>query len=1153
MNSPKFRRLALALLLSSLPVSQLIAQTLTSATVVGTVKDATGAVVPNATVRIRQPETDAISTTVTGASGRYRFPFLKPADYDITAEAGALQAAPVQIHLLVGQEQSVNLTVAVKAVQQTVEVDTSAGILQTENGNDLTDYSQQYIENTPVNGGDITNIAFSTPGVRLNVGGGNANFNVNGLPFNSVLFTVNGADIVEPYNNNNKSGSSNNTLGANDVAEASVITNAYSAQYGREAGAQVNYISKSGTSHFHGNLVENYNGDILNANDWFSNLKGTPRGKAVANQFAGSIGGPVILPKLGNLKDRFTFFFNYEGLRYSLPTGGTVSLPSQALQTYVLANVPASALPYYQAVFNLYNQAPGLSRAVPVTNTGLYADPNQGCGKAATNGLSGKYLSGTSGQFFGMQTVGGQPVYGVSCAVAYGTNTSSINTEYYVDGRVDWNINAKQKAYFRISRDAGIQASSTSPINPLFNGRSPQPWVIPQINHTYTITPSLVNNFILNGNYYSVVGGANTPAQLALIPLSISVSGAGASSGGFPTLSPSLNTGRIGQQLGIIDDISWEHGHHTLQFGVNNRENRISSTANLSGTLPSYSFGNLTDWATGTVTDAAYNSPNSFSQAFPLQPHVHIRVDSLGFYGQDEWKILKNLNLTYGARFEYQGNPWCKENCYSRANAPFLSSSYQAGSAVPYNATLQNGFNKDFVQLEGIVTEPRFGFAYSPLGEGKTVVRGGIGLFANTFTASITSNIYGNSPNKFTPTVKTGTVGLAPTVGSSQVTAIASNTAFQAGFANGDTLAQLQAAVGAGVTFATPSLYVNPTRFHTNKVLEWSLEVEQPLTKHDVATLSYAGNHSYNYFLTNSSANGYASTGYGGLPTTIPDSRFASVTQGFDTGYSNYDGLTFVERHAFAHGFQASGSYTWSKSLALTSIYNPTLYSLGAPGTIRKKSDSYGPTAFDTRHNFSADFVYSTPKFSKALYQNTLGGWKLGGKIYLYSGRPFSVTDSLISAKSAGSFSNTTSSTVLADLINPAALGRHCTRSYLNVGSGSASCFASTDFAPATGAGAQTDWGNTKPNSFRGPGFASISAQLGKTFSVTESTHFELGADAYNLFNHPNFGLPASDVGASSGFGEITATQASPTSIYGTGQGSLVSGRVLVVFGKFIY
>ncbi len=107
--------------------------------------------------------------------------------------------------------------------------------------------------------------------------------------------------------------------------------------------------------------MENYNGDVLNANDYFSNASNTPRGRAVANQFAGSIGGPI-------KRDKLTFFYNYEGLRYSLPTNQVVSLPSQALQRYVLANVPSTSLPYYQALFSLYSAAPGVNRAVPVTN-----------------------------------------------------------------------------------------------------------------------------------------------------------------------------------------------------------------------------------------------------------------------------------------------------------------------------------------------------------------------------------------------------------------------------------------------------------------------------------------------------------------------------------------------------------------------------------------------------------------------------------------------------------------------------------------------------------------------------------------------------------------------------------------------------------------
>jgi hypothetical protein len=1137
MTANQFHKYLLALLVLLFSVATLHAQTLTSATVVGTVRDSSGAVIPGATVRIVQPETSAVSNTVSGSSGQYRFPFLKPGSYVVSAAGKGLAAEPVRIHLLVGQEQAVDLTLGVQSVQQTVVVEAANEQLQTENANNLTDYNIHFVENTPVNGGDITNIAFSTPGARVNVGGGNNNFNVNGLPFSSVLFTYNGADIVEPYGLNNKSGSSNNTLGQNDVAEASVVINAYSAQYGRMAGAQVNYISKSGTNRFHGNLAENYNGDVLNANDYFSNAANTPRGRAVANQYAGSIGGPI-------KEDKLSFFFNYEGLRYALPTSKVVSLPSPALQTYILATVPATSLPYYQALFKLYNAAPGINRAVAVTNgSGQLQDGtgNLGCGK--TNGLTGVAVPGGGGTIFGGTS-------GVSCAVAFVSTVSSINTEYLTSGRVDYNINAKQKLYFRISRDSGVQASSTSPINPLFNGYSPQPWVIPQINHTYVITPRLVNNLVLNGNYYSAVfyGSADFQAAQNALPLAYSFSSGGAGDAGLQALGPAAPEGRLGQQLGVIDDLSWERGRHTIQVGVNNRNNRITSTANQTGSLiGTYAFGSIADFAAGTITDAM--NYNSFSQSFPLIPTVHLRVDSLGFYGQDEWKILKNLNITYGARFEYQGNPWCKENCYSRANTEFLASGYYAGSTVAYNATLQTGINQNFKQFEGVIAEPRFGFAYSPRGEGKTVVRGGIGLFANTIAANVAANIYGNAPNKFTPKVTTGIVGLSSTSTTSQAAAVASNTAFQNGFSQGYTLTQLKAAVPVGVTFSTPTLYVNPDHFHTIKVLQWSFEIEQPLTHHDLASISYAGNHGYNESQSNTAPNGWAANGYGGLPTAIPDPRFATVTQIIDEGYSRYNGLTFLERHSFAHNLQGQASYTWSKALQLGTIYNPTLYALNGTAATGNTNSAYGPTAFDTRHNFTADFVYSTPKLHERILNRTVSDWKLGGKVYLYSGRPFTVTDSGIST--TNTFSSSFSGTVLADVATPSVIGTHCGNSAVK-----AACLSTSEFKLATATSAtaaQSDWGNVKPNSFRGPGFVSFATQLGKDIPVAELGHFEIGADAYNLFNHPNFGLPNADVNKGATLGTVTSDVSVPTSIYGTGQGAIVSGRVVVVYGKFVF
>ena len=228
-----------------------------------------------------------------------------------------------------------------------------------------------------------------------------------------ALFTMNGADITEPYNLNNKSGASNNTLGANDIAEAAVILNAYSAQYGRMAGGQVNFITKSGGNSFHGNLSESYNDAILNANDFFNNATGTPRGRSVANQYAAGLGGSH-----SQKQDRFLLQYRRAALCPALERsdfGAFAAIPgstSSATSRRVRAALSGCLRPV--------QRAPGINRAVPVTTgNGLLQDStgNLGCGKQK---FPGTYVNGSSGPRFGVD---------VPCALAFGTNTSSVNTE----------------------------------------------------------------------------------------------------------------------------------------------------------------------------------------------------------------------------------------------------------------------------------------------------------------------------------------------------------------------------------------------------------------------------------------------------------------------------------------------------------------------------------------------------------------------------------------------------------------------------------------------------------------------------------------------------------------------------------------------------
>jgi hypothetical protein len=206
----------------------------------------------------------------------------------------------------------------------------------------------------------MTAYAFSSPGVTISTGGGYGNFSAFGLPGVSNLFTTNGADNMDPYLNLNNSGASNLTLGANEISEAAVVLNGYTGQYGRQAGANVNYVTKSGTNAFHGNAAWWYNDRVLNANDWFNNATGTPRPRAISNEWADSFGGPI-------RRDKLFFFVDNEGLRYVLPGGGApVYLPTPAFASFVQSNVAAttpSASNFYSQIFKLFAGAPGAQRA----------------------------------------------------------------------------------------------------------------------------------------------------------------------------------------------------------------------------------------------------------------------------------------------------------------------------------------------------------------------------------------------------------------------------------------------------------------------------------------------------------------------------------------------------------------------------------------------------------------------------------------------------------------------------------------------------------------------------------------------------------------------------------------------------------------------
>jgi hypothetical protein len=1111
-------------------------QTMTTGDIVGTVTDASGAVVPGAKVTVRFADTNETHAATTNAVGAYRFSLLQPGDYVVTGEAPGLKSKTEKLTLLVGQETAVNLKLEVQGAQEVVEVQATATILQTENANQASGFNTSQVIQLPAGGGDITTLAYTVPGVIQ--GKGSDTFVTNGIPGAANLFTLNGADDMDPYLNINNSGASNNLLGANEVAEASVVLNAYSADYGRMSGAQVNYVGKTGTNGFHGNLFHNYNDKIFNANSWSNNRAGLQEPRSDSHNFGGSFGGPI-------KKNKLFFFFNYESLQYALPTSGVVRMPSPQMQTYALAHVDAAAVPLYNDAFALWNGAAGAKNAVPVTNgTGPLQDSNNhlGCG---IDTFWNANIQAPGGGIFGTTA---------PCTYAFAENASEINKESLVTIRGDYNITEKQKISLRYNYDWGIQATGPSFINPVFNSQSNQPSDQGQLTYTYAITPTLVNNFIGSGSWYTAIFGvADFSKTTALMPESISVSDAGWTSvgAGFPT-------GRNVGQAQLVDDLTYIHGKHTFKTGVNWRFDKITDTSIASSSQKgSYSFADLTDFTTGQVNATSFG--DSFTQSFPDIFAAHVRMSSLGAYVQDEWKVKSNLTLTLGFRIEHDGNPACLDNCYARMNTQFGTAGYVGGANVAYNQTITTGLHTEYQSLESVIPEPRFSFAWKL--DNKTVVRAGVGLFATLFSGSSASSVFGNAPSKFSPSVHFGEVGLPSDANSAAYAAQAAYNIFTSGFTSGDNLTQIQSALGK-IAFSAPGYYSPPNNFVAPKTTEWSAEIERTLDAHDVLAVTYTGNHGFDQAMTNSWANGflcetsscaslsngvnkYYGTNFGGttpLPTVAPDPRFLAVSQVLTAGYSNYDALTVQIRHSLKYGFQGQFGWTWSHALQLGTVYNP--YNLGL---------GYGNASFDSRNTFVGDVIWTEPhKFASHLMQAAIGGWTFGAKFYVYGGFPFSGSDSKIAAQinSAGG-----TGSLLPEVIDPT-IKRVCTAV---VGSSDTPCYTPSQFetynsTSGVATPVQTGFGETGPNTFRGPGYFDLDTQLTKKFFFKEKYAFEIGAQAYNTLNHPNFSNPNASVTSGSTMGTTGSNVAPTTSPYGSFQGaSLVSGRIMVLTAKFSF
>jgi len=1066
------------------------AQSTISGYVTGTVFDPNNAPVRGAMVTLHNPSTSLNLSIMTNENGVFRFDYVPPGTYTLIVAATGFTSLKEIVIVSVGQSTTANVQVRV-GTTTTVEVKSGTDSLQIENADITTNYEERQIALLPNPGQDLTYIAQTAPGAVMNTQNGGGHFSVFGLPGFSNMFTINGMDYLNSYVDNNKSGATNDSLGANEMQSVTVVNNGYSGNYGRLVGSNVNFVSKSGGNQFHGNAIYEWNGASLNANDYFNGRSNTSRPFDNVNQWAASLGGPI-------RRHRSFFFVDNEGLRIVLPTTTPVNVPSPQFETATLANlqnVSPGSIPFYNQVFSLYNNAPGIGRAENTL-------PNGGCG------------------IFVLPRGG-------PCALQFQAIPETFTGEWLLAWRIDQIMSPKDQIFLHVFTDYGVEVTSTNAIKPVFNEISPQPEWQGQLNETHTLSRA-VNQFLGAFQWSGIlVGPANYAAALNAFPTDLEFSGGSFTSLGQNQADP---TGRHITQYQFVDDLSINFGRHTLKFG----EDFLRDDLNI------FYYGtNTAGTATASLDDFYSGNVTNYTQSFPNALHQPFAAYDLGFYAEDDWAFTPNLKLTASMRFDRESNITCRTHCFARLGAPFELADHDP--AIPYNQAIETGVNQDLYDLTPLAIEPRFGFAWLLFGEATTVLRGGIGNFRDFIPQSSLQGFALNMPNVNGFTVVRAP--LSPNV-TANVFAEASddNVTFLNGFPNGATLGTLQASDSG---FSPPAYYGAQQRINNPTYLEWNLEIEHSFESKTTLSANYVGNHGVHEVFINPSMNGYAPLGFVGLPSAIPDARFSSVTELQTDGTSNYHGVVVAARHNFNHSFEALATYTYSHALddvsdnGFSAWGGDTDPSIQYPLNPSKPHANYGNNDADVRHAFSASYEWEPPLRSIVHVRPMplWTGWIVSGTFFYRTGLPFTVIDSAETATLANTF-----------------YGGKMFANYLGGEQPGCSvpnhaCLVAEDFSPAT-----SGFGVQRRNQFRGPSFLNTDLSILKSTRVWWGADQQLvfGVNFFNVLNHPNFDQPINDI-SNAQFGLITRTVSPPTSIFGSKLGGDSSPRQIQLTAKYTF
>lgn len=929
-----------ALLLVLATASAIFGQGVSSGMFSGAVKDPSGAAVAQTKVRLIRPETGVMRETTTDSEGNYRFIDVAAGTYRFEFERqGFRKEVRDNIPVSAGQSLRVDANLTLGVVTETVSVDTKVAEVDTDTANvGSTVYGTQ-VEQLALNTRSFTQLMTLQPGVASSQAqqpgfGSNTSvpFSFNGAQQSSNNWLVDGGRNIDTYNGNNLT-----MVNLDAIAEVRIERNTYSSEYGRNSGAQINVITKSGTNNLHGTLFEFFRNDKMDARNFFAAAKAKNR----YNNFGGTVGGPIKRDKLFIfLSNEYRRIIQSTGTRTSIvPTDAQISGDFSGGRT---VNDPLTGMPF-----------PG--NRIPMARL----DPN------AVTFLNTYYFRPTPGYHNGALNFASSAPDGTDYKSALGRLDYVISPTLTLFGR--FNLDST-----RLDSPFGLFASNPMPT--VAASEEAAIYKSAQISANWTIKPNLLNE--LTSNYYhtalaiatlpaasrsrapgfNVPRVFNTPTDSGSLIPSITLSQ------GYASIAINWPQNITGYTYEVFDNLSYVHGGHNMKFGAYlGRENKTqnNSNPNNNGTFTfdgSTTGDALADFLLGTAFQYTENSAHLSGSL------IYYNVAA---YAQDQWRVSPRLSVTYGVRWEFfqpEADPAGTISFFapSRFNPSQAAQVLPNGQIVPGTQNFGNGivqagnnnpFGKAITNSEPNLWSPRAGFSYALTSDNLTVLRGGYGRFFDRWS-QFASGARNNYPFNQSVSIFNTTFD-NPAQGSLRI--------FPISLTN----------------FASP--------WDVPYMQKWSMGVERQLPYQIVLDAAYVGSKGTHLLfqrdINQPVASAIVASGQRSANAVRPYAGFASINTYETSGNSTYHSLQISVVKRFSSGLALQGSYTWSK--LLDNVTTPI-------NSYAPAANERGLASFSRTHVFTASYVWEIPfaRNFNTWRRKVFHGWQISGITSAQSGNP---------------------------------------------------------------------------------------------------------------------------------------------------------------------